>query len=235
MEDKSIDHNNSKKSVFWIIGAGRFGRLAAERLGARYSQASFLEVDKNIESLRLLEGLPVETVQADGVDFLASRLNSIDFPSYVVPAVPVHLAFEWVKKKLGPDHSVTSVPVPEKAVRALPHPILADTGKLYASYADFICPDNCPEPPKTCTVTGIERKGILYRDFQSLQVEGFVTVGIQSLQLAPGVGGFKPEVLWAALEKIRENGFKKNYLLSTACLCHGVLDAFCLRSNCHYK
>ena len=211
---------------FWIIGAGRFGRIAAERLAARYHQASFLVVDSSAQALRSLEDLPVKTVREDGMAFLAGHLTAEEFPSFIVPAVPVHLAFEWLKRKLEPAFTVLSTPVPEKAAGVLPNPLLAGTGKLYASYAGFVCPDNCPEPPGICTVTRSKRKGLLYRDFQSLHVEGFISIGIQSRQLAPGLGGFEPEVLWAALEKIMKTGFEKGFLLGTACLCHGVLDAF---------
>jgi len=59
-----------------------------------------------------------------------------------------------------------------------------------------------------------------------MNVDGFLTLGIRSLQLAPGVGGYRPEALWSVLEKVLEVGAEKNYLLSTACLCHGVLDSF---------
>lgn len=216
----------TKNNDFWIIGAGRFGRLAAARLSAGCPQGTFWVVDNDAAALSRLADLPVNTVQEDGVTFLVNHLTEKDKPSYIVPAVPVHLAYEWLKKKLEPAFTVQAVPVPEKAARDLPHSILTETGKLYASYATFTCPGNCPEPQDICTVTGKKREGLLYRDFQELKVEGFVTINIRSLQLAPGVGGFKPEVLWSALEKVGQAGPERFFLLGTACLCHGVMDAF---------
>ena len=212
---------------FWIIGAGRFGRIAAVRLTKKHPRASFLVVDKRAEALCQVDDLPVETRREDGVDFLVQNLKATDAPSCIVPAVPVHLAFEWLKKKLAPVYRVVKVPVPEQVLSSLPNPLpVAETGKLYASYATFVCPDNCPEPEWICTTTGQPRKGLLYQDFQEMSVDGFLTLSIRSLQLAPGVGGYKPETLWAVLEKVVEVGVEKNYLLSTACLCHGVLDSF---------
>lgn len=210
---------------FWIIGCGKFGRLAAARLLNIHPRASFLVVDNREEALRQIWHLPVKAVRGDGVDFLAANLKKEELV-YLVPALPVHLAFEWVKKKLAPAYEVIKIPVPEEAVRALPNPLPAETGKLYASYATFTCPDNCPEPEDVCTVTGRKRKGLLFKDFQELYAEGFISLAIRSLQLAPGVGGFPSSVLWTVLEKVRRAGTGVNYLLSTACLCHGVMDSF---------
>lgn len=216
-------------SSFWIIGAGRFGRLAAKRLLPKYPEALFLVVDNNRQALDVLGELPVKVIQADGVGFIIDNLTGKDVPSYVVPAVPVHLAFEWLKKKLEPVYGVAKIPVPEQAVRALANSITAETGKLYASYADFVCPDDCPEPPLVCTITGEKRKGFLYQDFSELKIDGYKSLNIRSHQLAPGVGGYKPRELTAVLEEVMRTGIEKDYLLSTACLCHGVMDSFRLQ------
>ncbi|MCL6611892.1 MAG: hypothetical protein K6T66_10185 [Peptococcaceae bacterium] len=221
----------NREKTFWIMGCGRFGRIAASRLMAKYPRACFTVVDLSVRSLGLLSDLPapVRAVQSDAAGFLADNLAGEDIPSYIVPAVPVHLAYEWLKRKLQPVFELEKIPVPEQAARRLPNPVPGGTGTLYSSYADFVCPDNCPEPESICTVTRQKRKGLLYRDYLNLNIEGFVSLGIRSVQLAPGVGGYKPEVLWPVLEKVRQTGTAKDYLLSTACLCHGVMDAFRLR------
>lgn len=211
---------------FLIIGAGRFGRLAAARLLERNPQSSFLVVDEKEEALREMGGLPVDVVREEGAAFLAENLREGKGPAFILPAVPVHLAFEWVKRKLAPDFFVEKVPVPEKVVQELPNTLPGGEGRVFASYANWVCPDDCPEPREFCTVTGRPRKGALYEDFLNLHVDGFVPLAVRSLQLAPGVGGYPPEVLWSVLKKIREAGKNKNYLLGTACLCHGVLDSF---------
>lgn len=214
------------KSGFWIIGAGRFGKMAAERLSARYPGASMLVVDKSEDALGRLSGLPVSKIQGDGAAFLEDCLQGDRNPTWIVPAVPVHLAFEWLKKKINHEFEVINIDVPGWVDGVLPNPFRAGKGVLYASYADFTCPDNCSEPGDFCTVTGKKRKGKLYRDFAGLDIDGFVSVGIRSLQLAPGVGGYAPGVLQSVLETVRQTGDGKNFLLSTACLCHGVMNAF---------
>ncbi|MHB8984782.1 MAG: Rossmann-fold NAD(P)-binding domain-containing protein [Eubacteriales bacterium] len=218
------------KKVFWIIGAGRFGQIAAARLSARYPQASFLVVDIRAGALDQLAALPVNTVQEDGVGFLAKQPLDNDFPSYIIPAVPVHLAFEWLKIKLGPALTVSKISLPQELTGAFSNSVMAGTGKLFISYATFLCPDDCPEHPRRCSATGRKRLGRLYRDLEELEIKDFYTLCIRSFQLAPGVGGYKPEALWSTLEKIMAVGPENNYLMSTACLCHGVTDAFRLQS-----
>lgn len=218
--------NQSDIKTFWIIGAGRFGQIAAERLGARYPLASILVVDRDMEALRSFSSPSVSTVHRDGVDFLVNSLSRDSGPTWLVPAVPVHLAYLWLKSKIGQIYKVYDISVPEEVERSVPNPYPAENGTLYASYADFICPDNCPEPKGICTVTGKKRKGVLYHDFRQLKIDGYIPIGIRSCQLAPGVGGYKPGTLWSALEKVGREGAGKNYLIGTACLCHGVLDAF---------
>jgi hypothetical protein len=211
---------------FWIIGAGRFGRLAAARLLEKNPRASFLVVDGKEEALREMRGLPVEVAREEGARFLAENLPEGGGPAFIVPAVPVHLAFEWVKRKLAPDFSVQKTPLPEKVLRELPNPIPAGEGKVFASYANWICPDDCPEPQEFCTVTGGPRQGFLFEDFLNLRAEGFTPLAVRSIQLVPGVGGYPPGALWSVLGKIRETGRRRNFLLGTACFCHGVLDSF---------
>ena len=55
---------------------------------------------------------------------------------------------------------------------------------------------------------------------------------IRSHQLAPGVGGYKPEALQESLLKISQG--KGLVLYSTACLCHGVVHAFKLPDKPEY-
>ncbi len=211
---------------FWIFGYGRFGKIAALRLRDRYPRASFTVVDSHAPALDGVRKLPARAVQADAAGFLAESLAGKDAPDFIIPAVPVHLAYEWLKKKLEPEYEVVSVPVPEQAVLRLPNTFPAGTGRLYSSYATFICPDDCPEPPDICTITGEDRPGVLYRVFRNLGIEGFASLGIRSRQLAPGVGGYEPEALWRSLASVKRTGAEKKYLISTACLCHGVMDAF---------
>ena len=55
----------------------------------------------------------------------------------------------------------------------------------------------------------------------SMGLKGIV---IQSRQLAPGVGGYAPSELFEVLSLVRSA--ETPVLLSTACKCHGVINAF---------
>ena len=114
--------------------------------------------------------------------------------------------------------------VPEALIKALPNPILASTGQLFISIADFTCPENCPEPAEICTYTGKARPLILHEFLKSIQLKDLTSIVIRSHQLAPGVGGYRPEALFDALSQISE--MQTPVLLSTACNCHGVMNAF---------
>ena len=109
-------------------------------------------------------------------------------------------------------------------VTALPNPINAETGQLYISIADFKCPENCPEPDEICTHTAKPRLMVLHEFLQSIQRKQVKTVVIRSRQLAPGVGGYTPRDLFAALKDI--DAAKGPVSLSTACSCHGILQFF---------
>ncbi|MBW2036991.1 MAG: hypothetical protein JRI41_05870 [Deltaproteobacteria bacterium] len=213
------------KSTFWIIGAGKFGTKAAERLCRKRPDAIFIVVDQDAAALKRLANLPVKTVYQEGASYLGEHLVDTEVaPEWIIPAIPVHLAFEWVRLKMSASGGIEILPVPLEVEKMVPNPIRGPEGQLYISYADFICPDNCTEPLDICTFTGKPRKGILYRTLGDICYKDFTSVVVRSHQLAPVVGGFRPEALWKSLNKVVQG--KGPILYSTACLCHGVMHAF---------
>ena len=206
--------------TIWIIGAGRFGRIAFERLSGAKSRRRFALVDLAVEEKKLPRQASCETIAEDGIAFLHERLLPGDEPDWIVPAVPVHLAAQWCLKKLGPE-KVRRIALPEAMGEYLPNPIFGKSGDVYVSYADFLCPDNCPEPEDHCFVTGKPREAFMFDRLSRLSFPGFSSLNIRSHQLAPGVGGYRPESLFALLEKVRHA--ENDLVVSTACRCHGVL------------
>jgi len=211
-------------STCWIIGAGRFGARAAERLYKKRPEARFIVVDENLEALKRLSHLPVEKVCQEGASYLQAHLETDRAPAWIIPAVPIHLAFEWVRLKMSDHARIHVVPVPSEISSMLPNPVKGPEGQLCVSYADFPCPDHCSEPFEKCTVTGKPRKGLLYKALEEIVYDDAVSVVIRSHQLAPGVGGYRSAVLKESLDKISQG--KGLVLYSTACLCHGVVHAF---------
>jgi hypothetical protein len=217
------------RETIWIIGAGKFGRLALKRLSARRKDARFALVD-TVETRLSLNDVSEEstvdcaTYPVNGVAFLDRYLiPGRDEPSWIVPALPIHLAAEWCRTRFAGDiFGRTTLPPALDAL--VPNPMRGPDGDLYVSHADFLCPDNCSEPDNLCTVTRKPRKQDMFELLASLSCEDFKPVVIRSHQLAPGVGGYRPEQLFAMLDTVRRT--RGNLMICTACRCHGVIGGF---------
>ena len=205
-----------------IIGAGHFGGRAA-RLLSRELDAPLYVVDRDEESLSLLDDLPVKRIEFDGILFLIKNYHLLNPSNTIVPAVPVHLAYEWVKGRLGHSHVIDRIEVPDEIKPFLPHTWDGSEGSLLVSYADFECPDDCPEP-EYCTVTGERRDNPLYALLSHVRLPDFETHVIRSHQLAPGLGGYKVSALTGLAEYLSEVETGKR-LLCTSCRCHGIVTA----------
>lgn len=217
---------NGSPDTYLIIGCGHFGTRAVEKLLKKDPLAKIIVVDKIKESIKKICHLPVETAIGEGVSYLNKFLSQGRRADYIIPAVPFHLAFEFILSKLKPlGGKRGKVPT----LSGLPNPMKGKTGDLYTSLADFICSEECPEPARYCTFTKKRRLKPLYRTLKELEGT-FESKTIRSYQLAPGVGGFQPETLLDLLKNI-EKGTKphRSILISTASRCHGVTSALSFR------
>ena len=206
-----------------IIGAGHFGHRAA-RIMSQESPGPLLVLDKDEKALSGLNGLQVVRIQKDGTLFLAECFHKLTPEHTIVPAVPLHLAYEWMKAYMKETHTILQTPVPDAVRAQCPFWWDGSEGSLLVSYANFLCPDDCPEP-EYCTVTGERRDNPLYRLIGGLKAPGLSVHVIRSHQLAPGLGGYKVKDLAHAVESI-SGGRQRNWLLATACKCHGIVTAF---------
>ena len=211
----------SEDTVF-IIGAGHFGARAA-RIVCQRSDSPVFVVDPDEKCLSDLNDLRIEKVLGDGIQFLLDNFHYLKQTNTIVPALPIHLAYEWLKGFLPGDMKIKKLPVPETNP-PLPHAWPASDGSTLVSYADFLCPDDCPEPVH-CTVTGEKREQPLYSLLRNLNLSLFDIHIIQSRQLAPGLGGYKVEDLEGTAEMVLGNE-PGRWILGTACKCHGILTAF---------
>lgn len=209
-------------SELLILGAGRFGQLAARRLHKRYPEARFLIVDEDRARLHALaeeQHVPVEA--QDGVAYLGEALPPADL--WIIPAIPVHVAFKWLLASLQETYRAQPLPVPETADALVPNPYRMSSQTLYASYATFICPDHCSEPDDICTHTREPRKGNLFEDLAAISLPGYHTHVLRSWQLCPGIGGYTGSQLAHLHSQVtRDPG---SHLIATSCRCHGVIDA----------
>ena len=216
----------SKDAVF-IIGAGHFGSRAA-RLLSQESAGPIFVIDMDEDSLLQTQGLRVKMIPCDGIGFLVENYPLLDPMNIIVPAVPLHLAFEWLKGALEGSHEINMIGVPENIMPFLPHSWPGSEGSLLVSYADFMCPDDCPEPD-FCTVTGERRDKPLYDLLSRLEVPGFGVQVIRSRQLAPGLGGYTAGDLTMTAERLKR-GPERKWLLGTSCKCHGIVTALEIQS-----
>lgn len=209
---------------FWIIGGGKFGLKAANALGNANPSDRITLVEQEKTVCRQIRKLGYQTVCMDGIQYLGRYLISAHYPDWIIPAIPVHVAYEWIRTKLSAGSEPLRIPVPAGLTGKLPNPIKGQAGQFYISIADFKCPDNCPEPADICTHTGKPRPMILHEFLKSIRHRDFKSIVLRSHQLAPGVGGYKPEELFKALKEVETA--QAPVLLSTACSCHGVMHAF---------
>jgi len=216
------DLSGITEDAVFIIGAGHFGARAA-RIICQWSDSPLFVVDPDEKSLSDLNDLRIEKVLGDGIQFLIDNFHYLKQTNTIVPALPVHLAYEWLKGFLPGDMKIKKLPVPETEP-PLPNAWPASEGSMLVSYADFLCPDDCPEPVN-CTVTGEKREQPLYSLLRNLNLHPFDIHIIQSRQLAPGLGGYKVEDLKIMAEKVSTNKTRM-WILGTACKCHGILTAF---------
>ncbi len=208
-------------SSFLILGAGRFGRLAVARISQRDPTAKITVVDDEPIDLRGANGRPVETVVGDGIDYLSEQLRAQAPSSVIVPSIPVHVAFEWLLRALAGETQVERAPVPDGI--ELPNATVGRTGDLYASHADFLCPDDCTEPPKACPITKASRGKPMFQRMVELSSPALQVCCIRSEQIAPGVGGYTVRNLWEMQQRVPQ--LSGLVLIGTACSCHGVVSA----------
>ena len=207
---------------YLILGAGKFGRLALNRLARQDAAASFVVVDRDPAALTMtLDGVPgwtrvaVRGRRLSGAAFKRRRPVGLDHP-HGAGARGLSLAPGGspggVGLAAGGGAGGLAGLIP--GARRGPH------GELYLSRARHLCPDDCAEP-EVCPVTGESRDLPLHQELASLHLAGYEIRVIASRQLAPGVGGYSPRRL---LDLARDMGaLKGNVLIATACRCHGVI------------
>ncbi len=206
----------------WIIGVGRFGRLAADRLTDKIKDLHLVLVDLEAEKLHGAGGSGRTLIQADGADYLAEHISKgkNENPDWIVPAVPVHLAADWLM--LGESReNLQPIPIPAEMDPLLPHPLRVENGNIFVSHADFLCPDDCAEPRNMCTFTGEPRKQNMFELLKDIRFPPWKSLVIRSHQLGVGVGGYRVKELFDLADRMEKA--RGPILLSTACRCHGVI------------
>ncbi len=206
---------------YLILGAGRFGCLAWRRLSQQEPAAEFCLVDHEADKLRLAPpGPTIRTVVARAADYLAASLETQNPPDWIIPAVPRHVAFDWLWRQCPEDEIWRPIPVPPALGQNLPYKFQGSNGEYYFSISTERCPDDCPEPAARCSLTGAPRTFNLYDYLENFVLADYTSLVIRSRQLAPGVGGYRPADLWQLRRQALAAAGK--LIISTACRCHAV-------------
>jgi hypothetical protein len=219
-----LDDRQKQLRHVWVIGGGRLGRKAIRRFLQRGNKVDITVVEQDQEQCSCLKLLPVTCFQQDGVRFLIEQLGRGFFPDWIIPMVPFHLAFEWMKQMLSSELELVPLTASENILKQFPNTVKGDKGRFFTSLADFLCPEDCPALDHVCTIRKKARPYLLYQKIETQKIDGFSTIVVQSQQILPGIGGYRPEDLYQALNLVKTS--KGPILLSTACKCHGVVDLF---------
>ncbi len=207
-----------------MIGGGKFGQRGVRLLREKAPEAKIIMVEQQPVA-DLQSG--VAFVESDGVEWLVQHLQSESSVTKIIPAIPVHLAVEWLKRKLLIEgRTIRPIEIPEKLLRSFPHPKRLSSSKCVLSHADFTCPESCSEPDTLCSYTHEPRPPSLFNLIETMDCGDFVQIVIRSRQFCPGLGGFFPEDLWTLLARTKLLP-DTPLLVCTACKCHGVVDTFC--------
>lgn len=209
----------SGTEVFLVAGAGRFGCQATAKLLLRPRAQVFVVENNSLTAGQLLteiSSLEGRLVAADAVKYLAAYIGSDDHDStWIIPTIPLHLAAAIIMQLTGRGClEWADIPL-------LPNGFLGGNGELYSSLADFICPEDCPQPPDHCYTTGEPREKSLVQILAEISYHDYPSLVLQSRQLAPGVGGFQVASIRKLLVQMN-NDIPGPLVFSTACLCHGV-------------
>jgi hypothetical protein len=207
----------------FIIGFGRFGKKALSTVSRLWDKSRIWIIDHGPTALdpdRLLPGI---RVLDDGPQFLYKHQKWIKDKDWIIPALPIHLAWKWLDLNLGNCLRQRSIIPPPNLGVGLPYHRLAENG-LFLSQASFICPDDCPAPLGFCYKTKKRRTSLLWKSLIDQGCpEGRLAV-IESRQIAPGVGGYRFEELKKILPLVQQA--PPPFFIATACRCHGVVHGF---------
>ncbi|HDS17267.1 MAG TPA: hypothetical protein ENN66_11805 [Proteobacteria bacterium] len=212
-----------------IIGCGKFGRRALAYYSARKEVPPLVLVDAAADELAAAVEMSVlgaktpQICREDAVVYLARLLldDQACAQDWIIPTAPLHLAFA-VLEKISGRRRLAWENLPD-----LPNLFSGPRDEVYSSLADFLCPDHCPQPRRTCFVTGKKRDPSLLRRLARLKYQSrsriLPSLILPSTQLGPGLGGFPLRRLRHLTDAI-ERKFPGPLLFSTACRCHGVTN-----------
>lgn len=209
----------------WIIGAGKFGTMAVEKLSRGIPASRIRVIDSSADKLTPFRG-EYPTIRAEASDWMMQSVEELEKDEVLIPAIPSHVAFDWIARKMSGRCTLQPMSPGAVLLDALPHPIPRGNGQILVSNAEFICPANCSEPSDVCTYTRSARPREMHKYLGGLSSSGFHPIVLESRQMAPGVGGYTVNMLSHAYSLVEGAPMGTDILFATACRCHGVINLF---------
>jgi len=208
-----------------IIGGGKYGCGAIEYLRHKCKSFVVVDVDSSCLAAQRFALKSCGSIGSEGEYFviggLSKALELMDSlkPEYIFPTAPVHIAADMVKIKfnLSPNSEAINSILPK-----LPEAVVlqAGKGKLILSFnRDHDCLDNCPMP-EVCPSSGTKKPCPMIKLMKFASPEAFILI---SYSMAPGLGALKGSEISAFFDWTKT---KENFIVGTACDCHGVFSAF---------
>jgi hypothetical protein len=207
-----------------IVGGGKYGCEALELL--RSQHRSFVVVDPVVDCLAMQRyNLRTGAISAEGEFYVQGDLQKavalIDSlsPEYVFPTAPVHIAADMAKIKFD------LAPWPQainNILSKLPPIVvlLAGKGRLILSFnRDNECANKC-SMPTICPTSKIKKPCTMTELMRFACPDAYILI---SYSMAPGMGALKGLEL---LEFFEWTKTKEQFVVGTACDCHGVFSAF---------
>ncbi len=208
-----------------IVGGGKYGCYAIKYL--RQKKQGFVVVDTNPNCLavRKFNLKTFESPTSEGESFvnggLPKVLELIDEmkPEYVFPTAPAHVAADLAKIRfdLEPWSDAITTILPK-----LPEAVVLHAGseRLVVSFnKGHDCLDKC-SMPEVCPSSGIKKPCTMTKLMHFASPESFILI---SYSMAPGMGALKGSEL---LDFFNWAKAKEEFVVATACDCHGVFSAF---------
>ncbi len=140
----------------FVVGFGKFGQMAIPKIQQRWPLAKIWIIDQSPENLAQGRDMAAIKVLEEGGAFLWEFQDRLRSGDWIIPAVPFHLAGDWLRRILGREHPVRRIKPPKMLGAGLPF-LLRLKSDLYVSLADFECPENCPSPRGFCFRTREKR------------------------------------------------------------------------------
>jgi hypothetical protein len=208
-----------------IVGGGKYGCHAIEFLRDKRRSFVVVDPDPNCQAVQRFNLKTSRVVSAEGEFFvhggLPEAVEFIDFlkPDFVFPTAPVHIAADMARIKFDLTAWAEAINciLPNLPPSLVLH---AEKGRLILSYnRDHDCLEKC-SMPEVCPASRVRKPCTMTKLMRFASPEAFI---LESYSMAPGMGALKGSELaeffaWAKT--------KREFVVGTACDCHGVFSAF---------